>query len=179
MHSTGEVAQGIIYSHPTIANLTDYIVDLVNHKSKTTDSISASANSTSAKQCCLIDEMIARYSHGLDTPVAQAKAPHSAEASTERHCVLLTGSTGNLGAELLSSLLLEASVQRVYVLNRKSKHRTTIDRHRERFEDRGLDISLLQSPKVVLLEGDISQHNLDLPNDVFNKVLALLIHQLS
>lgn len=172
LHSSAEVPQGVIYSHPTITSLTDYIIDLVNHKA--TDTISPTAS-----QCCLINEMIAKYSHGLETPVAQARAPHSPHEATEHHCVLLTGSTGNLGAELLSSLLMKTCVQRVYVLNRTSKYRATIDRHRERFDDRGLDLSLLQSPKLVLLEGDISQHNLDLPIDVFDKVLTPLFHQFS
>ena len=70
--------------------------------------------------------------------------------------VLLTGSTGGLGSTTLSTLLESPEVSCVYALNRKGV--TSLEhRQRKAFEERAIDLSLLSSPKIVLLEGDLDQ----------------------
>lgn len=69
---------------------------------------------------------------------------------------LVTGTTGGLGSNILSQLLASASVSRVYAFNRPSSYKTSAARHTEAFVKRGLDESLLASPKLVCVEGDLN-----------------------
>ncbi|GAW10245.1 pre-mRNA-splicing factor ATP-dependent RNA helicase PRP43 [Lentinula edodes] len=88
-------------------------------------------------------------------------------------------STGNIGAQLLESLLLKDSVVRVYALNRPSTRASMYERHRARFEDKALDISLLSSPKLVFLSGETSHGDLGLPEGVLGELrqnLTLIMH---
>ncbi|KAJ3917166.1 hypothetical protein F5877DRAFT_91368 [Lentinula edodes] len=162
-----EVPQGVVYSHPTVERLARYIISLVNN-------LDADASPAKTRPQ-LIEEMIEKYSQGLDAPFPPPEIP----INTEKHNVLLTGSTGNLGAELLAGLLSNESVHRVYALNRLSSKTSMLDRHSARFEDKGLDTSLLLSPKLVFLEGESSSDNLGLPEnmlDELRKNLTLVIH---
>lgn len=116
--------------------------------------------------------MIAKYSIGFkdsarDTPATTVNAP-----SRGSHVVVLTGSTGGLGSYLLASLLQRADVSVVYAFNRPSKTAaSSIQRRQESgFEDRGLDVTLLQSEKLVYVETDTSHDGLGLDKQLYEKV---------
>ncbi|KAE9385220.1 hypothetical protein BT96DRAFT_1026658 [Gymnopus androsaceus JB14] len=149
------ITQGIVYSYPTIGMLVDVLAKLVNG--------STGALNVSKTHEESMEEMISKYSQGLD-----ASLPDPIQAST-----------GNLGAQLLQSLLLNDSVARVYTLNRPSTRITMYERHRARFQDKGLDISLLSSPKLVYLSGETSHEDLSLPEDTLKELrqnLTVIIH---
>jgi thioester reductase-like protein len=86
----------------------------------------------------------------------------------------LTGSTGNLGAEILSRLLSTKDVGQVYAYNRPSEDSTSQDRHKKRFEDKGLELKLLEDERLVFLEGNLTAEALDLPSNVYNEVCRTL-----
>lgn len=94
--------------------------------------------------------------------------------------VLLTGSTGNLGSYLLSRLVRNDRVDRIYCLNQISRSGASLTwRQKQAFEDLGLDIDILMSPKVVLLEGDASQDKLELEDQVYSQIhssVSVIIH---
>ncbi|KIK59187.1 hypothetical protein GYMLUDRAFT_44941 [Collybiopsis luxurians FD-317 M1] len=163
-----EVPQNLVYTYPSIEHLTNAILEITN--SPTTSSATTKSHPE------LIEEMIEKYSQGLDVPPPISKIDFTGQS----HHVLLTGSTGNIGAELLAGLVLADSVQRVYALNRPSSSGVSIvDRHRTRFEDKGLDVSILSSPKIVFLESEISDDHLGLPQDVLRELrsnLTVVIH---
>lgn len=96
--------------------------------------------------------MIEKYSEGLETSLEST----SIAEDTVKAVVLLTGSTGNLAVQILSLLLQNRSVHRVHTLNRPSTRASLLDRHKERFLDKELDISLLDTDmdKLVFLEGE-------------------------
>lgn len=157
-----EVPQDIIYTYPTVARLTEYIFNLINDTN-----IDSDRRETHSQ---LIEEMIKKYAQGLDVFPRFPKA----SVNNGNHHVLLTGSTGNMGADLLAGLIQSDSVQRVYALNRPSAQATTLDRHRFRFADKALDLSLLESPKVVFLEGNTLE---EIPQDKLDEVLHFsLLH---
>ncbi|KAJ3726812.1 male sterility protein-domain-containing protein [Lentinula raphanica] len=106
-----------------------------------------------------IEAMVSKYSTGLD---GNNDSPSSHKPRTVNETVLLTGSTGNLGCYILASLLLIPNVQRVYTFNRRSATQNILERHRAHFAEKGLDVALLSSPKLVHLEGDIALPSLDL-----------------
>jgi hypothetical protein len=149
------ISQNTIYNHPTVARLADHIVGLVQNPTENGNDISHES---------AIEDMIAVYSKGLDTPVSSKSDP------APQTVVLLTGSTGNLGAQLLASLLMNESVATVYALNRPSSQMSIQKRHRERFQDKELDVNLLSSDRLVLLKGEFFQPKLGLLDDVYNMV---------
>ncbi|KAJ3879760.1 acetyl-CoA synthetase-like protein [Lentinula edodes] len=161
------ITQNIVYSYPTISQLTDAIVNIVANPNDQTKSEKTHE--------ALMEEMISKYSQGLDVPLPQS----ATSINPTQQYVLLTGSTGNLGAQLLESLLSKDSVVRVYALNRPSTRVSMYERHRARFEDKALDISLLSSPKLVFLAGETSHDDLDLPENILKELrqnLTMIIH---
>ncbi|KAG6865244.1 hypothetical protein C0991_004125 [Blastosporella zonata] len=112
----------------------------------------------------LIEEMIAKYSVGLEKPPSRAGNLRTAAAF-----VLLTGSTGNLGSQILATLLEDDRVKHVYALNRPSKGPLTVEqRQLNRFQEMGLSPNLLESPKLTFITGDTAQPNLGLDCKVYN-----------
>ncbi|KAE9406881.1 acetyl-CoA synthetase-like protein [Gymnopus androsaceus JB14] len=160
------ITQGIVYSYPTITMLADVLEKVVTNPGEGT--IASKSHEES------IEEMISKYSQGLDTPL-----PHPIPVDPTQQYVLLTGSTGNLGAQLLETLLLDDSVARVYTLNRPSTKTSMHERHLARFQDKALDVSLLLSPKLVFLSGETSREDLGLPEDTLKELrlnLTMVIH---
>ncbi len=84
--------------------------------------------------------------------------------------VLITGTTGNLGSHLLEHLLNDQTVVKVYALNRVSSDK--VDRQRQAFRRYGIPDSYLDSPKLCLIEGDLTHHHFDLGSDLFGQVSA-------
>ncbi|KAL1718592.1 hypothetical protein EV715DRAFT_200925 [Schizophyllum commune] len=152
--------------------------------------------------------MAAKYSEGLPGYVDASTLPRyiaPASHSLPKYpvTVLLTGSTGHLGSEILASLLTDERVERLYTLDRAGKQNSldrarkgasldragrggsdgatagVRDRQRARWADKGLDDELLQSPKLVPLEGDISAPRFGHSEEVYSEMLAsvsVIIH---
>ncbi|KAF9060301.1 acetyl-CoA synthetase-like protein [Rhodocollybia butyracea] len=161
------ISQNTIYNYPTIAKLSQFIIGLI----ESPDQDMALANNHEAA----IEDMISTYSKGLDVPIPGSHVDNV----PSKVVVLLTGSTGNLGAQILADLLSNDSVAEVYTLNRPSSKVSIMKRHQERFKDKDLDIGLLSSQKLVLLEGESAQPNLGLTDAVYSKLqesLTLIIH---
>ena len=85
--------------------------------------------------------------------------------------ILLTGSTGGLGSQILAQLVAVPSVTQIYAFNRPPQ-RSLYGRHLEAFTDRGNDISLLKSDKIVYVEGDTSEAGFKLNLKLFNEVCS-------
>lgn len=90
----------------------------------------------------------------------------------EREVFLVTGTTGGLGALLLARLIAMPTVDRVYALNRVSHDKGLLlsERQATAFEAQGLSRALVDSPKVVLLEGDTALHGLGLDSAIFDEI---------
>lgn len=89
-------------------------------------------------------------------------------ARTDGPIVLLTGSTGSIGSNILASLLSERKVVQIYALSRQS---TTEDRRlRTAFEDRSLPVSLLDDSRLSILVGDVTQPNWALDKAQYDEV---------
>lgn len=151
------VTQNIVFSHPTIKQLSAHVAQLVSGAD------AGPASATSA-----IETMIDKYSSGLtDTP----KPISEDAASAGVHVVLLTGTTGGLGSCMLETLLKDQSVERVYAYNRPARGTMTIrDRQRDAFLDKGFELQLLQSDRLVYLEGDGALPKLGLSNEAYEEV---------
>ena len=113
-------------------------------------------------------EMMAQYSKEF--------APHTGKDPLPSHdIVLITGTTGTIGSNVLAQLVADPTVERVYGLNRESP--IPLDtRQRIALSERGLDPSVVDSPKVVLLEGIVPQPNLGLPDDLYEELRTSVTH---
>lgn len=83
--------------------------------------------------------------------------------------VVVTGTTGALGSYILAALLENDNVETVWALNRKSTE-TLIKRQQAAFEDKMLDLSLLYSIKLVMLEVDLEDAKLGLRENAYQEV---------
>lgn len=125
--------------------------------------------------------MIARYSIGLGDQVGDVSQGVTNRPDTfhHGHVVLLTGSTGGLGSYLLASLLSRKDVAIVYAVNRPSKSGTIKQRQHAAFEDRGLDPAIIDSAKLVYVEGDLARSNLSFDDRTYREIrdsVTVIIH---
>jgi hypothetical protein len=143
------VTQSTIYGNSTVAKLAEFIVGTVTNPGHATSSTSRVDE---------IEKMIARYSSAEWDAVADV-------------VVLITGTTGNLGAQLVDVFLGDSRVKKVYTLNRPSSGGKDIKgRHEERFIDKGLDVAQLADERLVFLEGDASSDNMGLKSEIYEEV---------
>lgn len=85
--------------------------------------------------------------------------------------VLVTGTTGALGSHLLEHLVGLPEVSTVYAFNRHAS--TNIrERHRISLSRNAIDPQLLDSPKLKLLEGDLSALQFGLTPEEFEALRA-------
>ncbi|KAF8963375.1 hypothetical protein BDZ97DRAFT_1919814 [Flammula alnicola] len=153
------VTQATIYNHPSIVKLAGFLSGVVADS----DNFVLTSSRTDA-----IEPMITKYTTGLSQPIASKSS--STRCVGDDAVVLLTGSTSNLGAQLLESLLHGARVTMVYVLNRPSSGSKSVEeRQAERFADKGLDVSLLSTERLVFLEEEASHRNLGFRDVVYDE----------
>lgn len=132
--------------------------------------MSEKAPATVTSRTSQIEEMIEKYSKGLEGTRKRSSRP-----LVSIKTVLLTGSSGNLGSHILALLLNDDRVNKVYAFNRPSATKQTIlERHATRFEDRGLDVDLLTSEKITYLTGDAAQAHLGLDYNLYREVRFIL-----
>ncbi|KAJ6472500.1 putative aminoadipate reductase [Mycena sanguinolenta] len=156
-----DIPQNLIYAHPTIAQLAAYIARSVS---------GASADALDSKR--VVESMIEKHTTQL---TGVAPAPYAGSEQV----VLLTGSTGSLGSQVLATLLKDERVKKVYALNRPSSSQDFVQRHMGKFSDRGLDVELLKSPKLHFIEGKTDGKNLGLNAGVYDEIrnsVTLIIH---
>lgn len=89
--------------------------------------------------------------------------------------VLLTGSSGSLGSNILAKLLEDNGVHLVYCISRPFNNGISVEeKHWKAFNREGLDQELLKSDKARLLEGDPSLPKFGLDPFVYEE--ASLLH---
>ena len=106
-------------------------------------------------------ELVARFTANFPTrPSTVLPRP------VGKDVILLTGSTGAFGCHILAELLIDPSVEKVYVLNKGLRSR---DRQLANMRRQGLDVECLETPKVHFLEGDLSACMLGLDMPVYKE----------
>ncbi|KAI5884843.1 acetyl-CoA synthetase-like protein [Schizophyllum commune H4-8] len=171
-----QVTQNIVYQHPSITKLADFVSQLVRG-----GDVAPQSSETAAKEA--IVALAVKYSEGLPGYVDASTLPRYVPSATPAPLelpatVLLTGTTGNLGAEVLAMLLKDDRVSRIYTLERAGKTPVR-ERQHARFADKGFDLSLLDSTKLVALEGDLSAEMLGQSDEIITEMLKtvnLIIH---
>ncbi|KAJ7153064.1 putative aminoadipate reductase [Mycena crocata] len=152
------IAQNLVYAYPTISHLANYL----------------------ARLCCGIPAVLMNTRQLLDSFIAKHTS-HLMPPSPVMETVLVTGTTGNLGSQLLAALLKEVRVAKVYALNRPSGPgaSSSAERQRMAFEDRGLDVAFLDSPKMQWVESHNNEIHLGLDSSLYDDIrssVTLIIH---
>ncbi|KAF7586115.1 hypothetical protein BBP40_009428 [Aspergillus hancockii] len=160
--STGDRPQIIaqhIYAHSTINKLAEFILKLI-----TGDSVASIPSSERIKN------MISKYT--ADIPTHSNLQNQLPPTST----VILTGSTGSLGAYLLHTLLKSSSVLKIYCFNRSDAQFRQI----QRFREKGFDPCPLEDQtKVEFLKVSFGEHHIGIEDAKYNELLNtvdLIIH---
>ena len=115
-----------------------------------------------------METMIEKYS------TFEKHVPGSISAA-EGHVVILTGSTGSLGAHLLALLLTRSEVRKVYCLVRGANPR---ERVLEALQQR--DLMVPDTARLVTLTSDLSRGDLGLSLEVLNELrseVTTIIHR--
>ncbi|PBK97000.1 acetyl-CoA synthetase-like protein [Armillaria gallica] len=155
---TRQTTENFVYAYPTISQLAVLLYSLARGK---LDAVHTEPDS----RVKAMHAMVKKYSTGLPTSIG-GMPPLAASSKI----VLLTGTTGSLGSHILASLVLDTSVDRIYAVNRPGKL-ALLDRQREAFVSRGLNVGLLDSDKVVLVQVDISEGT-----DFFDELPSSITH---
>lgn len=150
------MSPNFLYSSPTIAQLSTAVYGLIDPSSLSViDKVEA--------KVLAINEMIAKYTADFPSHKPTKSAPTS-------EVIVLTGSTGGLGTTLLAQLVERESVSKIYAINRKTSGKSLKARQMASLHDRGYDAEIVESEKVVLLEGDTSAPLLGLSQEVYDEI---------
>ncbi|KAH9482033.1 Adenylate-forming reductase Nps11 [Psilocybe cubensis] len=165
------ITQTTIYAHPSIEKLAAFVAGVVQDPERFV---------AVASRADAVDAMVGKYTVGLGETATHKAGSSLGSAPVDKGnmVVLLTGSTGNLGAQILESLLRDGRVQKVYALDRPASVSLS-QRQAERFEDKLLDVTLLSSSKLVPLECDAAQRNLGAAQEVYDELrssVTTIIH---
>lgn len=162
LHSTAKadtrkLSGNIVYQYPTISGLANFAtrtaLECFRHRTE-----------TSLARCLEMTKMVQSYI--LDFPKHQPSLPPAQE-----DVVLITGTTGFLGSNLLAQFLQSPKVARVYALNRrKSRPGSGVERQAALLSACGLDPFLAHNPKLTFLEADASRSYLGLPQELYDQV---------
>lgn len=162
---TRSATANFVYQHPTIKALAGYVSRLVLGSDD-------GANLGEEEKVKAMKDMVTKYSSSF--PALAARKPTSSRSGK---VVLLTGTTGGLGSNVLASLLEDEGVEKVYALNRKDANESLDSRMAGALSERGLErhVTALTSEKVVLLEGDTALDALGLGEQVYDEVSKQLL----
>ncbi|KAG6835960.1 hypothetical protein H0H93_012863 [Arthromyces matolae] len=152
----------------TILGLSQWHPNLCNYRSLHDRKLASAAD---------IQGLIEKYTVGLD-PLPPTTGTDSVMEGPL--IILLTGSTGNLGSEILVHLLKSDRVERVITFNRPSRSGVSIEqRHGQVFLERDLDIDVLKSKKLTHVLADASKPKLGLDDKQYlflSKSVNVVIH---
>ncbi|KAI0058351.1 acetyl-CoA synthetase-like protein [Artomyces pyxidatus] len=155
------IANNFVYNNSTISSLCTFVLKLISQShGQEDDEISAKLHA--------MKQMVEKYSTGFRHRSAGLPEARTTISSPEE-VVLLTGTTGRLGCHLLAQLLSKPSVKKVYALNRRGVS-VLATRQTEAFETWRLDVDLLSSPRLALLEGDLAKPSFGLPTQVIKEL---------
>lgn len=139
-----------MFENPTIHLLASAIVSLIQSSSAVTH------------ESIRVTELISKFSTGL--PPSRARIDGSVSTDT---VVILTGSTGSLGAHLLAILLKEPQITKVFTLDR-GEHIAA--RQKRSFSEKALPITILASEKLIRVTVDLSRDDLGIDSRILDEV---------
>ena len=164
------MSANFIYEHSTIAKLAIYVSNSAVGK------LDEYTRGAEERRSELLD-MVDRYSRDLPVIDGTIGRKHSAyEDGHGQKAVLLTGSTGSLGSNILMRLLQDRAIGKVYALSRSALDGSSAKgRHVRAFERETFPLDVLDDTKVQFFDGDLAQTDFGLPSQLFDEVNFLVV----
>ena len=85
-------------------------------------------------------------------------------------CIILTGSSGSLGVNLLVQMIKDDGIGRIYALSRKPKGISLKEKHTNAFRKAGLDETALKSNKIVFFSSDLALPDFGIDSNILAEV---------
>ncbi|TBU38867.1 acetyl-CoA synthetase-like protein [Dichomitus squalens] len=150
----------VMFQAPTIVALTDALLRTLS------DSPEAGSMASTP------EDLIRRAErYGADLP---ARPSGLRPRASTKDVVLVTGTTGGFGCDILEHLLRDSEIGTVYAFNRKATN--ALERQRERFLQRGHDVTLLESPKFRMVEADLQLADFGVEPGLLGEIRASVTH---
>ncbi|KAF8552805.1 NAD(P)-binding protein [Imleria badia] len=160
---TRKLSGNIVYQYPTITGLATFAT-------RTTLACFRHRTESSLARCLEMTKMVQSYT--LDFPKHQPSMPPPHD-----DVVLITGTTGLFGSNLLAQFVQSPKVARVYALNRrKSRPGSVVERQAALLQASGLEPALAHHPKLTFLEADATRSHLGLPQELYEQLLSSVTH---
>ncbi|BCR86507.1 putative secondary metabolism biosynthetic enzyme [Aspergillus chevalieri] len=148
--SPRSIASQDIYANPTVELLARLVYGLMR------GSVEGGASRTDK-----INSLLEKYTNDLP---AQTQDVHN---TSDQHAVILTGSTGSLGNYILSALLQDPTVMKVYCLNRSEAQ----ERQIKSFAEKGLTFGPDAQNRVEFLQASFGAERFGLSADKYTEIL--------
>lgn len=163
------LSPGMVYSHPSLNELSDYLSKKSKSASQDLDSGYQSADTDEENRSSKIRDMeslLDKYVQSL--PVRnQRQHPPVTQGTT----VLLTGSTGSLGSYLLNELSNDPNVQHIICLDRTS---TAAEKHENTDPKRGL--TPLDPERVEFHKANLADLHLGMEDQLYERLKDTVTH---
>ncbi|KAJ7245422.1 hypothetical protein C8J57DRAFT_1361868 [Mycena rebaudengoi] len=143
-------AHNFAYDHPSIARLANFVLLLASGSQQEPVSLSDKLNN--------MHDMVSAYAQDFPIHTGDKKFPPS-----DARVVMITGTTGELGCYLLSVLVADRTVSRIYAVNRVSRDSESLQ-HRHA-------LALL-----VLVEGDTSAAKFAVAEPLYREMQNCVTH---
>lgn len=154
MHAR-DIPTTFVYQHPSIIALASFISSLVGGEN-------GSRQVSAASAIALMNHLVEKYSTNLPDHHPSLPAP-------ARDVVLLTGTTGALGAVMLSKLVESSEVAHIYAVNRVVKEEIK-SRQRASQLEKELDPAMVESSKIIFVEMDVGEDHLGISPGLLDEV---------
>ncbi|RDX43676.1 acetyl-CoA synthetase-like protein [Lentinus brumalis] len=148
----------LVFAAPTISSLARAVYGAVSTDEPSTSHTPAD-----------LWKYVEKYSANLP-----ARPTNLVPRPTGKEVVIITGTTGGFGCDTLEHLLRDETVGKVYAFNRKGTQ--ALERQRAQFKARGLDESLLDSPKFVMVEAVLHERDFGLEPAVLEEIRTSVTH---
>jgi hypothetical protein len=163
--NTRNISAAFVYEHPTIDALGEFIADLVSPKE-----MAQIIRSEVEQMLTLVGKYSSDFPEHIPSTVLSKKKRGG-------DVILITGTTGSVGASTLAELLESPKVEKVYALNRShTKGLPLVTRQKRAFTSQGLKGDLVLSEKLVMLEGDLGRSCLGLEESIQQEVCNKMHH---
>ncbi|THH10114.1 hypothetical protein EW145_g1554 [Phellinidium pouzarii] len=129
-----------------------------------------------SEQCKVLQELVDKYTTSFP-PFTPSASSSRARGEFNGIVVLLSGSTGVFGSNILAKLAASPFVKRTYAVSRPSVNGLTVhERHARAFRREGISEALLNDGNVRFLDGDFSMEGFGMEARVFAKLQSTVTH---
>ncbi|KAH9939775.1 acetyl-CoA synthetase-like protein [Epithele typhae] len=160
MDAAKRLPPDVVFKAPSVSALSNALLATVH------DSLDSVTAATTAQD---LEAMACRYTA---TPLVR---PSSLRPRGHgKDVILITGTTGGFGCDVLAHLLEDDGVAQVYAFNRRGAR--TMEKQRKRFVERGLDVGLLDLAKFKMVECELDVPGFGVGEVTLSEILESVTH---